>query len=200
MKNLPTTVTFLLSCALCGAQEFSSMDENADPGPAVVETTIATAKPVIWGIAFTLFDGRATWDKAGSANAAGEAVWIDDELPANASLEATGGDTWTWVDANPAPFSGTKAHQSTLGPGEHQHYTHAQGAMPYAAGDTLFAYVYLDPQNPPTEVMLQWHWGDTWVRAYWGENRLWPGIAMGPLPPVGKWVRLEVPVAALGIK
>ena len=37
-------------------------------------------------------------------------------------------------------------------------------------GDTLFAYVYLDPKNPPKEIMLQWH-TDTWRhRAFWGDN------------------------------
>ncbi len=38
-------------------------------------------------------------------------------------------------------------------------------------GDTLFAYVYIDPANPPRELMLQWHTKGGWThRAYWGET------------------------------
>src|SRR5581483_6532928 len=75
------------------------------------------------------------------------------------------------------------------------------------AGDKLFAYVYLDPANPPREIMLQWH-SDTWKhRAYWGDNVIPWGAdnsperrAMGKLPPAGQWVRLEVDAAKVGIK
>ena len=57
-------------------------------------------------------------------------------------------------------------------------------------GDTLFAHVYLDPKNPPREVMLQWHTAGGWShRAYWGENVIDWGkdgtperLAMGELP------------------
>lgn len=45
-------------------------------------------------------------------------VWIDDATPAGAKLESTGGDTWRWVNANPTPFSGAVAHQSTHAPGD----------------------------------------------------------------------------------
>ena len=75
------------------------------------------------------------------------------------------------------------------------------------AGDTLFAYVYIDPKHPPRELMLQWHTKGGWThRAYWGDNVIDWGkdgtperLAMGGLPPLGKWVRLEVPVAKLAM-
>ena len=58
-----------------------------------------------------------------------------------------------------------------------------------APGDALFAYVYLDPTSPPSEVMLQWYDGTRWARAYWGANALPWGVngsaalyPMGPLP------------------
>src|SRR5262249_55031713 len=60
-----------------------------------------------------------------------------------------------------------------------------------------------------TEVMLQWAVGfDFEHRAYWGANSLtaW-GVDgtvsrrfMGPLPPTGGWVRLEVPAALGGLE
>ena len=159
-------------------------------------------------MAFTLNNGRATWDRAGKAVVT-YPVWVDDALPMGATMGSDGGDAWTWVSSNPAPFSGTLAHQSKVASGEHQHFFfNASATLDVAVGDALFVYVYLDPANPPSEVMLQWHDGTNWEhRAYWGANQIpWGsnGSAsrryMGPLPALGQWVRLEVPAALVGME
>ena len=154
--------------------------------------------------------GAAAQDYA--ATAAAERIWLDDAVPAGATLSTTGGNPWntgwTWVGSAPSPFSGTLAHQSALMAGLHQHYfTNATTTLPVAVGDTLFTYVYLDPANPPSEVMLQWNDGSWEHRAYWGANLIgWgadgtPGRRyMGPLPAVGQWVRLEVPAVQVGLE
>jgi hypothetical protein len=161
----------------------------------------------ITGLAFTLYDGRATWDYAGKSRP--ETVWVEDSLPAGAVSTAEAGDAWNWVSGpTPAPFTGTWAHQSNVVTGTHQHYfSNAVGAsaLTVSTGDKLFAYVYVDPANPPQEVMLQWL-GPALVRAYWGEDRIDAGmtgplkIYMGPLPQPGRWVRLEVPASWLGLE
>ena len=127
-------------------------------------------------------------------------------MPAGAGVG--GNESWTWVTANPAPFSGTQAHQSALVSGLHQHYFVDYSARVVNTGDTLFAYVYLDPANPPTEVMLQWYDGTGWEhRAYWGANQIAFGAdgtasrrSMGPLPATGQWVRLEVTAAQVNLE
>jgi hypothetical protein len=90
----------------------------------------------------------------------------------------------------------------------HQHlFRDTTATLAIGSGDTLYAYVYLDPANPPTEVMLQWHDGTSWShRAYWGANRIAYGTdgtasrrSMGALPATGKWVRLEVPAAQVDL-
>ena len=92
--------------------------------------------------------------------------------------------------------------------GLHQHYFWGASApLSVGVNDTLYAYVYLDPANPPSEVMLQWNDGSGWEhRAYWGANKIAWGIDgsasrryMGPLPAAGKWVRLTVPAAQVGL-
>jgi hypothetical protein len=132
---------------------------------------------------------------------------VDDELPGGAESGAEGGDAWTWVTANPAPLSGTRSHQSGLNSGMHQHYFNWAGAsLTLDNDDYLFTYVYLDPENPPSEVMLQWTDG-TWAhRAYWGANHLTLGengtaerYYAGPLPAAGQWARLEVPASKVGL-
>src|SRR5436305_7337478 len=85
-------------------------------------------------------------------------VWMDDALPAGAGTGSSGGDGWSWVTSNPSPYSGTKAHQSTLSAGLHDHlFNWATGTLQVNTGDTLFCYVYLGPSNPPTEIMLSWN-------------------------------------------
>ena len=98
------------------------------------------------------------------------AIWVEDAVPAGATIGGDG-EGWNWVSSNPAPYSGALAHQSALLSGLHQHYFYgATTTLPVAVGDTLFAYVYLDPANPPSEVMLQWNDGSWEHRAYWGAN------------------------------
>ena len=51
-------------------------------------------------------------------------------------------------------------------------------------GEQLFAYVWLDPKNPPRQIMLQFNANNTWEhRAWWGEESgwdvAWRGIGEG---------------------
>ena len=75
------------------------------------------------------------------------------------------------------------------------------------AGDILYTYVYLDPANLPTEVMLEFNDGYWEHRAYWGANNINNGVAgtasrrtVGTLPAAGQWVKLEVSASQLGLE
>jgi hypothetical protein len=147
-------------------------------------------------------------NSSGGGGGGGDTVWVDDAVPAGAAQASDGGDGWNWVSSNPTPFSGALAQQSNVASGEHQHYFYnAIATLSVAVGDALFAYVYLDPANPPSEVMLQWYDGSWEHRAYWGGNLLVWGtdgtasrINMGALPPTGQWVKLSVPASLLGLE
>jgi RHS repeat-associated protein len=161
-----------------------------------------------------------------------ETVWVDDALPAGAVAAAGGGDSWNWVSSSPAPksgsvshisniadwsnwspppYSGNVSHQSNISSGVHQHYyQYSPTPIPVSSNGNgkLYAYIFIDPENIPREVMLQWGtYTDGWEhRAYWGENIIgWgtDGTAsrkyMGPLPQAGGWVRLEVPASSVGL-
>jgi hypothetical protein len=121
-------------------------------------------------------------------------VWVDDGLPAGA-VPAGDGEGWTWV-GDPRPYRGTLAHRSAQAAGIHQHYftVDVAAGMPVGAGDLLVAAVYLDPADPPDEVMLQWRTADgSWEhRAFWGADVIpWgtPGTAsrrsLGPFTLAG---------------
>ncbi|MCX6955066.1 MAG: glycoside hydrolase family 9 protein, partial [Verrucomicrobia bacterium] len=134
--------------------------------------------------------------------------WVGGAIPTGGSPGAFGGDAWTWVTPTPATPSGRLAHQSNLAAGEHGHlFELATATVHVGIGDEMFAWVYLDPLNPPTEVMLTWNDPSTEHRAYWGANTITWGSNesagrryVGPLPATGEWVRLSVPASAVGLE
>jgi WD40 repeat protein len=157
------------------------------------------------GMAFSLCGGQATWDHAGKVGASPS--WVDEGLPAGAVTGSDGGDSWSWTGGTPAPYAGSAAHQSHSSQGFHQHYfSGASDTMPLNPGDRLFAYVWLDPANPPTQMMLQWFDGSWEHRAYWGVDAIQPALSgaayyhAGALPTAGQWTRLEVAAAAVGLE
>jgi hypothetical protein len=138
-------------------------------------------------------------------------VWFDDELPEGA--KPAGGpagevdDPWHFVMAPDHPvFSGKNSSKRT-GEGITQHFfTGAKDPLVIGANDTFFAYVYLDPENPPETLQLQFNDGSWEHRAHWGADKAFlagknnaSNKPMGALPEKGKWVRLEVPAATVGL-
>ena len=140
-------------------------------------------------------------------SSAADTVWVDEKIPAGATA-STASDAWNWVTANPAPYLSNSAHQSNIVAGFHQHvFAGANPGLVINPGDKLFAYVYIDPANVPSEMMLQWNDGTWEHRAFWGADQIASGTAgtasrrnMGPMPPVGKWVRVEVPASLVGLE
>lgn len=128
-----------------------------------------------------------------------EGCWLEDDLPSGASWDGQS-ESFTWVE-NPH-YSGNRAHQSKDSTGVHQHFfDNASPALSIGSGATLYTYVYLDPESTPEEVMLQWYNGNTWLRAYWGSDKIeWEGKYMGALPAKGKWVKLSVSADEVGLK
>ncbi|MCE9545714.1 MAG: PSD1 and planctomycete cytochrome C domain-containing protein [Planctomycetia bacterium] len=135
-----------------------------------------------------------------------EYVWLDDSLPTGAEMHEEGGAAWQFIDApKDRVFSGTRSMIRTAKGKSQQFFTGADPGLVIGKGDRLFAYIYLDPKNPPQEVMLQWNNGPWDHRAFWGKDLVPFGavgtparVSAGPLPEVGRWVRLEVDAARVG--
>lgn len=133
-----------------------------------------------------------------------EHVWIDDELPPGAQKNGP----WTFVSATDQPvYSGQTALKHTASGLQQNFFTGASPGLQIGAGDKLFVHVYLDPANPPREIMLQFNNGNWEHRAYWGENVIEWGQnespsrrPLGALPAAGSWVRLEVTAEQVGLK
>jgi hypothetical protein len=141
----------------------------------------------------------------GQAEERCEFAWVDDDVPAGAAAAGDDGG-WKWT-AGAEPFwSGRRASARTA-TGRSQHYfENAPAPLRIGHGDRFFAWVYLDPANPPQQIMLQFNDGNWEHRVYWGENQIDWGIDQSPsrlrageLPPPGRWVRLTVPAQAVGL-
>jgi murein DD-endopeptidase MepM/ murein hydrolase activator NlpD len=161
---------------------------------------------VLSGMAFNAWDGRVIWDKAGKSvtpSTNPSSVWVEDGIPAG-GIGAGNSENWNWVSANPTPYAGSLSHQSNIVAGFHNHFfTSATSTLSVNTGDQMFCYVYIDPANPPSELMLQWFDGTSWRNAYWGSDQInWVATRqyMGPVPAAGQWTRLEVSASVLGLE
>lgn len=135
-----------------------------------------------------------------------EFVWVDDDvLPLGAKPE----QKWQYVARNDGPVqSGTKSRLAVSGGGLSQHFfTGASAPLKAQSGDKLFAYVNLDPENPPQQIMLQFNDGNWEHRVYWGENKIEWGqnespsrFYAGEIPKTAEWVRLEIDAEKVGFK
>jgi mono/diheme cytochrome c family protein len=147
--------------------------------------------------------------KTASVSEPAEYVWIDDDIPTGAKSSSDGNPNgkWNFVSKPQHPvYSGNKSVMRSADGLSQQFFENAQPGLRVGDGDKLFCYVYLDPAKPPKEIMLQWNTGAWQHRAYWGANVIPWGAdntaerqAMGSLPETGKWVRLEVDAAKVGL-
>ena len=138
-----------------------------------------------------------------------ENVWMEDEFPATGRVFASPGAATQYVEnlEGGAVFSGKKAVKRTDAGLAQDVWDQAKEPLVLPQAGKLFAYVWLDPANPPKSIMLQYHrsgwqhravWGDYEAIA-WGAANTTERVNMGALPEVGKWVRLELPLETVGL-
>ncbi|MBM84231.1 MAG: hypothetical protein CMJ78_27060 [Planctomycetaceae bacterium] len=139
-----------------------------------------------------------------------EVTWFDDALPEGAPNEGNeGANSWKFVSAPDHPvYSGKKSFlRKATGAGITQHFfSRVKKKFKLGANDRLYAYVYLDPKNPPETIQLQFNNGTWEHRASWGADKAFRAGAnnasnrvIGKLPEPGKWTRLEVTAASVGL-
>jgi len=132
-------------------------------------------------------------------------IWLEDNSPTG-SLEI---DTWKWDTE--IKYSGNTSHTDALKTGVHGHYfIRPDYPLMINKDESIIQYVYMDPQNPPLELLIQMytHEGNGEHRAFWGENLIQTeGIlntdslrSMGNLPETGQWIRLRISAHKLGLE
>jgi hypothetical protein len=131
-----------------------------------------------------------------------ERIWFFEQIPDGAQPQGT----WEWDFR----LLGRNAHTDPVAAGAvHGHqFQNAPNPFRAEAGEHFFAYVYVMPDQRPDTIMLQWQDAAGWEhRAFWGDDKI-PGGTLGsaskryigPIPPAGEWVRLEVPAALVELE
>ncbi|MEN9667556.1 MAG: hypothetical protein RLZZ326_3919, partial [Planctomycetota bacterium] len=146
----------------------------------------------------------------------GSVTWLDDEFPPG--WDFTSDTVWYSSDVPGEVLSGTRSLDRTIPAwdslGQDFAWMAADDARPLIVpGDGLItAHVWLDPENKPGTVMLQfltaergWEsravWGEQ-HSIYWGEywNPVSPShFMMGGIPDAGSWIALTVNASDLGL-
>jgi len=133
-----------------------------------------------------------------------EQVWFDEAFPTGAQLGASG-HPLTFVEE---PVLSGKVALKRSGELMAQDY-YQSGAQDLMVPEqaTFFIHVYLDPNDLPDEVMIQFHTNGWSHRALWGQDVIEFGkkatterYRAGELPEAGKWVKLEVSGEKMGLK
>jgi hypothetical protein len=211
---IEATIAHTRISTLPGGGVWTRLEVLASQVTATTNSQITATSKQFKGLTIKVYDGEVWIDRIGSsictlqANAAApsflptDTVWFDDTTPPGVTTrnDTNNSPNWTWDTTQHA--SGTQSHVEPLATGYHQHYYYADpNPITVGAGDVLYAYVLLDPCNPPREVMLQWNDGGGWEhRAFWGEDATGSTrYRVGALPETGKWIRLEVPAALVGL-
>jgi hypothetical protein len=137
-------------------------------------------------------------------------AWLDDKVKEVGKTESVSGK-WQYVKADKGPVhSGEFARRQKAGGDKivQHHFSGAEKTIKADQDTVLYSWVYLDPNDPPKTVMLQFNTGKWRHRAFWGKDKIkYGGIGndnaahrpMGALPEAGRWVRLKVPAQKVGL-
>ncbi len=139
-----------------------------------------------------------------------ESLWMDDDFPPSGHAQGSPGHATTFVTV----ADGGQVHSGLRSlkrsdPGLSQDvWDQASVPLIVPTNGVIFAHVFIAPENMPRSIMLQFFkngwlhravWGDYEVIA-WGAVNTTERVSMGQLPDAGKWIRLEIPVAKIGLK
>jgi mono/diheme cytochrome c family protein len=209
--------------AIFNSLDEKAMDDNASLPPPIARIPTPDEKAALTKLdqkvemlkqRITTELAQAKYDnaldgKSSPQQARAEYVWVDDDIPPGAKSSSDGNPNgqWNFVTKPQHPvYSGNKSVMRLSEGLSQQFFESAQPGLRVGEDDVLFCYVYLDPTKLPKEIMLQWNTGGWNHRAFWGANVIPWGTdgtpqrrSMGALPETGKWVRLEVECAKVGL-
>ena len=133
---------------------------------------------------------------------------MDDDFPAGGNATSGPGHPTTFVTAEDGQvLSGKRALKRSDNTLSQDVWDQATTPLEVPQDGRFFAYVWIDPANPPKALMLQFHkagwqhravWGD-YEAINWGAANTTERVLIGPLPNPGEWVRLEVPIEKIGL-
>jgi RHS repeat-associated protein len=131
---------------------------------------------------------------------AGDRLFVDDSLPAGATLGTGPNGPLQWDTTQAASGGRSLVHRWS---GAVLYETYINGLnLRLSAGERLALYMRPNECAPPREVKLTFiGTNGTFKTAYWGEPLIGSdGVHLGPIPLPGSWHRMEIPLASLGLE
>ena len=133
-------------------------------------------------------------------------VWLEDEFPEGKLITVGGGVKFTGPKEGPV-FKGNKSLTRTVRNQVGQDVLTGVKNLRIPSNGTIFAHCFLDPENPPEAIMLQfyvngWNHRAVWgahEKIGWGKKGTHQRVVMGKLPQTGKWVELKFPASEIGL-
>lgn len=138
-----------------------------------------------------------------------EELWFEDGFPEGIKPQASGGPALQLVSGEGNQvFSGEVALKRSAGDVVAQDFFDKGADFIVPKDGTFFVYCYLEPEDTPDAIMVQFHSSGWKHRTVWGQADKIPfGKAettekkyKGDLPETGKWVRLEFTPQEVGLK
>ena len=130
----------------------------------------------------------------------GETVWVDDALPAGATLQNGSNGPMHWDTSQRA--SGASSLVNSYNGSNTRFETYITGlSQPLQIGESVVAYFRVNACARPQEIGLWWDTNGGSANVYWGQKLLGgEQRSMGPVPTTGEWVRVEIPLSQLGLE
>jgi len=135
-----------------------------------------------------------------------KSIWFEDDFP-EGKLITVGGDVKFTNQKEGPVFKGKKSLTRTVKNTVGQDVLTGVKNLIIPRNGTFFVHCFLDPENPPEAIMLQffvngWNhravWGDH-EKIGWGKKGTHQRVVMGELPETGKWVQLKFPASKIGL-
>ncbi|MFN9911190.1 MAG: hypothetical protein ACK53L_01320, partial [Pirellulaceae bacterium] len=86
-----------------------------------------------------------------------EVPWFEDDFPKGARLEGRDGERSWETSEGGKVFRGKRALRQKGAGLTQQFFTEGAEAMTIPSGGKIFVHCYLDPEDPPQAIMLQFH-------------------------------------------
>ena len=154
------------------------------------------------------YNDPATLDPLPAAKTV-ETIWFEDGFPKGAKPKASGGPALKLISNDQGKvFSGKLALTRTSDNQVSQDFFNGGVSFTIPKDGKFFVQCFLDPDNPPETIMVQFHAGGWKNRAVWGKQEKIPfgkpgttaKVFMGKLPKTGQWNRLEFDAIKVGLK
>jgi len=136
-----------------------------------------------------------------------EVIWFEDAFPEGFRIHESHGKPTLVGEKDDPVFSGKLSLKRAGAEGLVQDVCDNGPGLDVIPDSDVFVYAYLDPEDPPDTIMIQFH-TDGWKhRAVWGAEAQIPWgkrdspekVLMGKLPEPGKWVRLSLPARRMAL-